>query len=325
MKIGFLVDGGYILGLGHLSRCLSIANYLSKKNIDCIFITSNNSLEQKIKSEYHFYKKISSKNKLEQLMEILKNDLIDILIIDSKSDFFKNKLHILKEYSKIVVIDNLVLGKEADLLILPGLKEQFNHFPNNSLCGENFILLNPKLNSLKYTQKNNSIFLSMGGSDKNNITELLVSSLVKTKFDFNLIIILGQFYKHEKKIRALIRNDSRFQVLVNPPNLYSLMSECKLGIVSFGVTVYESAKAKLPLLVISHSNENDVTAKKLEKYGWYKYLGKFDSIQYDEISKLIISTYTDHELLENMSKCGEIIDGLGYKRVGENILKLVDM
>jgi len=26
-----------------------------------------------------------------------------------------------------------------------------------------------------------------------------------------------------------------------------------------------------------------------------------------------------------MSKCGEIIDGLGYKRVGENILKLVDM
>ena len=43
--------------------------------------------------------------------------------------------------------------------------------------------------------------------------------------------------------------------------------------------MYEAAALNIPTLVISHSFENHFSAKRIEQYGWFEYLGKHDSVK----------------------------------------------
>ena len=42
LKIGIRVDGGYNIGLGHIERCLALANQLKKKGAEIFFICKEN-------------------------------------------------------------------------------------------------------------------------------------------------------------------------------------------------------------------------------------------------------------------------------------------
>ena len=72
--------------------------------------------------------------------------------------------------------------------------------------------------------------------------------------------------------------DTRFKINKNSDNLLGLMKSSSLGIFAFGVSVYEAAFSRLPIITISHSNENEKAAKLLARYGWLKHIGKFKSL-----------------------------------------------
>ena len=322
--VAFRVDGGTMLGLGHLNRCLSIADQLSHKGIRSIFIISDSSIHKNIRSHGYEIFKINKSREALMIKKILKIKNCKILVVDSKRKSVENVLRYLKINVKTVIVDNPKLSKYADLIILPGVKEQFGYYPKNSLVGENYVILGPKFPLKKKFKKNGCILTSAGGSDKKNITYRIVFSFSKLKSNFKMLVILGTFYKYEKKIRELIGNDKRFRILKNPGNLPELMAKCSIGIITFGVMTYEAAATGLPVFVISHSRENDLSARKIQHYGWFKYLGKFNLVDYSKAAKNISSDLKNPVLLREMSKKGKIIDGKGAQRISAEIMKLVN-
>ena len=62
MHIAFMADGGKKLGMGHINRCLTVANELNKKNIHYTFLISNK-LTKKYIEERNFAVKIISSDK----------------------------------------------------------------------------------------------------------------------------------------------------------------------------------------------------------------------------------------------------------------------
>ena len=116
-----------------------------------------------------------------------------------------------------------------------------------------------------------------------------MKQLKKTSLDFTAYIILGKFYSNNKKIHRILQNDKRFILVGSTKNLHEIIVKCQFGIISFGITVYETAALNIPTLVISHSFENHFSAKRIEKYSWYEYLGKYDNINYSKVSEKIIS------------------------------------
>ena len=277
MNIALVADSGKRYGLGSINRCLSIAKVLSKNGHKPIFLSSSKSTESSIKD--YGYKSI--------LLERLKSNT-QILIIDSKKKeivdfkFLKNKI-------KIVLIDNQKYVEYADLVVLPGVKEQFLNPPDNCLIGSKYIILNPNFKKIKVGKLKNTIFISMGGSDKYDITSRIVKQLKKTSLDFTAYIILGKFYLNNKKIQRILQNDKRFILVDSAKNLHEIIVKCQFGIISFGITVYEAAALNIPTLVISHSFENHFSAKRIEQYGWFEYIGKHDNVNYSKVSKKIIS------------------------------------
>lgn len=323
-RVAFRVDGGAVLGLGHLNRCLSIANHLSHQGVQPIFIISNSSIRERILSYGYKIFKINKSQESLIMKKILKKENCKILVVDSKRQSVENVLRYLQRNVKTVLIDNPKLAKYADLVILPGMKEQFRYFPKNSLVGKNYVILGPNFPLTKKFKKNEYILTSTGGSDKKNITYQIVFSFSKLKSNFKMLVILGRFYKYEKKIRKLIGNDKRFRIVKDPKNLPELMARCFAGMITFGVMVYEAAAANLPVFVISHSKENDLSARKIQHYGWFIYLGRFDLINYSKAVMKVTSDLKNPDLLRKMSKKGKIIDGKGAQRIATAIIKLAN-
>ena len=163
----------------------------------------------------------------------------------------------------------------------------------------------------------------MGSSDKKNITQKLVSAFKKSNLKFNLIIVLGKFYSYEKKIQTSIKDDKRFLIKKDPKNFLKLLSCCKLSVIEFGITAYEAAALHVPTLVITHSNENDYSAKKIQKYGLFNYLGKYDKINYSKLVNFILETSKNSSLLKKMKINSCNIDNKGNTRIAIEIIKII--
>ena len=314
------MNSGKRYGLGNVNRCLSIAKVLSKNGHNPIFFISSKSTELLIKD--YGYKSIllnQLKNKT-PIFALIKKLKIKILIIDSKNKEIIN-FKFLKNKVKIVLIDNQNSTQYADLVVLPGVKEQFLNPPANCLIGSKYIILNPNFKKIKTSKLKNTIFISMGGSDKYDITSRIIKPLKKTKLDFTAFIILGKFYSNSKKIHHILQNDKRFILVDNPQNLHEIIAKCQFGIISFGITMYEAAALNIPTLVISHSFENHFSAKRINQYGWFEYLGKYDNINYSKVSEKIISKLTQKQKLK--IKKSKLFDLKGPNRICKKILELI--
>lgn len=324
MHIAFMVDGGKKLGMGHINRCLTVANELNKKNIHSTFLISNK-LTKKYIEERNFAVKIinSDKNHLKNTINFIKRNKIRGLIIDSKKKILEKQIKKISKETKIIFIDNDIESEKIDLVILPGLNEQFKKKPSKSLVGHKYILLNPDFKYYRNTTKNNNILISMGSSDKKNITIKLISSLKKLKSNFDITIVLGKFFSSENDIQQIIKNDDRFKIKKDPKDFLKLLSSCRLAIIEFGIILYEAAALHTPTIVISHSDENDESAKRIETYEFFKYVGKYNKIDYNKISKYILTASKDFSLLNKMKKKSLMIDNRGKTRVAKKIFDII--
>jgi UDP-2,4-diacetamido-2,4,6-trideoxy-beta-L-altropyranose hydrolase len=322
MKIAFRVDSSKKLGLGHVKRCVPLAKSLEKKNILVLFITQFTETRNFLQSKGFIVFTITQKSESVEINQILKKEHCTKLVIDSKRKSIENLLKNLDDKIKVILIDNFQFSNHTDLIISSSFKNPKFNYPKNSIVGPKFLLHGIENIPKFIKHKNNSILLTMGGSDKYDITQKIVNSFLKNLNNFKLIIILGKYYEYEKNLFEIINNDKRFIVIKNPPNLTDLMQQASIGIVTFGITVYEAAICRLPLFVISHSDENDISAKLVEKYGWISYLGKYDKIPYDIIPNTVFNLLKNKRKLQTMKQACLQIDGLGPLRVSKHIEKL---
>jgi UDP-2,4-diacetamido-2,4,6-trideoxy-beta-L-altropyranose hydrolase len=322
MNIAFRVDSSKKLGFGHVNRCKILARNLDKKNTSCIFITQFKQTYEYFLSEGFIVFLIKKKNESEQINQILKKENCLKLVIDSKRKSIKQLTNNISKNIKIILIDNFLNTKSIDLTVISSVKNPRKKYPKNCIVGKEYVLHGIENLPKNKTQKNNSILISMGGSDKYNITKKIINSLLKKNINFEVNIVLGKLYTHEKQIFKLINNNPHFHVIRNPTSLTSLMQESTIGIITFGITVYESAICRLPVFVISHSTENHESSKLVEKYGWISYIGKHNKINYDLLTKNLLDLMNNKKELEKMKKNCSKIDGLGPYRVSEYIKKL---
>ena len=157
MKIGFRTDSSKIIGAGHLSRCLKLAEDLKYKSAEIIFITKNltgnfNNLINKKKFKLVLIKGNKLKNDLIETKEIIKKLKINLLIVDNYKIGINWEKKIRSKVEKLIVIDDFSKRNHYCDLIINNLNSKIRNNTKN-LTGLEYVIVPQIFYNKKISEK----------------------------------------------------------------------------------------------------------------------------------------------------------------------------
>src|SRR3990167_1235500 len=336
-KVLIVTIGGHEIGMGHIMRCLSLANLLRKDKIGVSFCLKNgydseeclSTVSNKVKSEGFDVRYLGDK-----IDKIFDEEMPDVLFIDfphhvRRSEYGDDAKK--RGIANIVFDDMLLNGEAADVVINPSLishqSSVISHQPDYT--GGGYTVINgsflPPLNPLLCKEGKGevdirkdvkNILITMGGSDPTCQTEKILSALVENNVDANMDVVIGMAYK---KLR-FTNYDLRFTIHYDAKNMAELMAKADMAFVAGGITLYEAVFIGLPVIVISQDRYQELAAMEFQKRGFGKYLGFFSDVTKDMISESFKELANNYDRRKKMSDTGrKIVDGKGVYRVAEII------
>lgn len=319
MNILIRADGSLKIGLGHIFRCLTIADYFTKtyKSIKIYFITlSDPELQNKLLRNYEC---IDPRKKFITNELIKKSDLLISDILDTPNNYIN---HIKKENPliKIVCIDNnteLKHIESADIVFNANVfsKDGFNTEtqyyvgPDYMILRDDFFFNCPK----PIHDDVENLFISFGGSDEKGCTLNVLNVLKTVKKPLKINVVVGPMFQYLTDLIKLAKEDERIKIIQEPENIYELMNNADLAIIAAGITLYEISSLGVPSIVIPQVKHQLNIAEEFAKNGVCINLGCNPTST--KIKTNLEKLITDKNLRNNISANGrEFVDGKGLKR-----------
>ncbi len=358
MHIFIRVDSSVEIGYGHVMRCLTLSEELKKQGAKVTFITRNHkgNLNNLIISKKFNLEVISNKNffydslsfydrwltttedvDAKETIKKIAHNQIDWLIVDhySLGVTWENKIR--NFVSKIMVIDDLANRKhncdllfdqtynrkKSDYINLVSKKTKLILGSKNALLRSDFSKL--KHLSVKYRNEYksiNSILISAGSVDNENLTSKVLNALKAIKWKKNPVInvVLSSAAPYLDYVKKLSK-ECKFQVnvLVDISNMAELMLRSDLAIGSGGTTSWERCCMGLPTILIVLADNQKKIGESLFQAGAVITLQEDYEIE-NSISQSIVELMKDKKKYIRMShNASKICDGYGAKRTVEKI------
>ena len=330
-------DASSMVGFGHLMRCISIAEAGIEKNINSIFLISENSnniqkLMSKTNFKCFFIDDFLIKDQIKITTNICSRYNIKHLILDISNEKTFEKLNFYSRYINnlldsnydISIIDgtgdeNLSskLKLENIKIFLPYLipKNQISKFKNcrlfNSLSyfpiRKEFI--NAKKKQTETKNLNFKLLISLSGINLQEKILLIVNAINRFKEYKINIIIMG-------KIDSEINSFHNIKNIEITNSIAEIMEDVDLMIIGSGLIRYEALFMEIPSLIFSLKSEHNQMVEFFSKFGTSLYGGEIEKLSEDDIFNAISSILKDRSKLKNMSnKCKDMIDSQGGLRL----------
>jgi len=338
MKIIFRADGSRDIGLGHIIRCLTLAEELKTRDSssEILFITRYKE-GQKIIEKRGFKVVGTQTDEILQIKEL--GDSVTLLITDflDTANAYISRIKDIDNLKVICIDNNTHLKKiDADMLINANVFEEGETKTiglTRYYLGPKYIILRKEFElahreGKKIKDKVGTILAVSGGADfaKQSLILNSVKALRKIGEEIDIHLIVGPAFPYKNKLNDLLSKTNRhFHVSYNPLNLVEVMKSADMAITAAGITLYELAALGVPSIAIPQvtpktSHQEDI-AHSFERYGACINLGKFPNNEfvYVETTKLI----EDKSLREQLSNNGKaLVDGGGLERTVRLIRKL---
>jgi len=334
MRILFRVEATPKLGLGHLMRCLALAEKFNESvsNTNIVFITSSIAAGEQIKRcGYKLINLPSSENMVEEIKyyeKYLKKAIFITDIPDISEDYLKT----LKEKACLSVsIDD---GSDSifysDILVNPNLNPKINcKYSSNTqyYSGAKYVILKKAFEKYMIKKKQikreaKSLFICFGGSDRNNITQKVVN--VIREMDINITVVIGMMYPYYNELARDIKDYRNTQIKRDAHNMDELIYDADLAIISGGTLLYETSAVRTPAIVICQNQEQNRESEFFTENNAAINLGIFDNINEDTARNTVFRLISDYDKREQLSKnARQLIDGRGANRIVNIILKRV--
>lgn len=315
MSITFIVTGNSSVGLGHVRRALTLADFWLGHDITFILYNSTKEVEEQIKYRNYKVKTVLSLREIPNL--ITSGTLVINDILDTTSEYINS----LK--SKNVFIVNFEdLGEGADYadIVINALYERINPPSNHKYgyeyecLGENFLLTQPN----KFREEVQNILVTFGGADPANLTYKALRALEEIEKGINIRVVIGPAYKWSRKLLNYI--DSKWskknlKLYSKVENMAEIMENVDLAITSNGRTVYELAAMGIPTISIAQNDRE--TLHLFARYSrGIEYLGIACNVS-EKIIKMKVE-----ELIKNTNKRKLMYESLPIIQLRQGIIRV---
>ena len=288
MNVLFRVDSSSKIGLGHVMRCLVLAEQYKEDNVVFAAQDLKGNANREIIDKG--YKLITlNDGSVDELIQRIYELNIDMVVFDHygiNSDFEKA----IKDPSgvKILSFDDIYEKHYCDILLNHNIYADAGKYKGlvpdfcEIRCGEKYTLVRDEFKKIEI-KKNLSnrgklvVFVCLGGADANNISLPVLEILS----DFDDIISNLAITSSNKNIDQLLdfsRRHKDINICINY-NVAELMSNSDIAIITPSVIVHEAMTAKLPFIAIMTADNQKIM---------YQYLreNNYPAFRQDELNEL---------------------------------------
>ena len=342
-NILFRCDGGEGVGIGHVMRCMALAQAWRQMGAQVFFVSSQlpNSLKRKILQE---------RIKLRMICDALGSEA-DAWRTVALADSLKAQVVILDGYRLheryqevvrrshfLVVINDYGFLKRyaADVVLDYNLGASEDDYPRRKpdsilLLGKQYTLLRKEF--LKWRSWHRKIrvdepfriLISLGGSSQSKAIKKVMGALRLLHFEkLEICFLLGGDSVAEKNMASIVASlpfSFAFKQNVNDVTKYMVWAD--MAISGGGVTSWELACMGLPtlLLVCADNQKRGVAELSRRKIAWN--LGPANDVQTRDLAQAITQLLSSPRMRREMSRKGRcLLDGLGAHRVVKRLTQL---
>jgi len=335
-------DGSKDIGMGHLSRCCLIANYLfAEKNIQSIIVIRNNIaanffISNKCKTAIIHYidNNSSCEDELACVSDLVTNENISLILLDLLETNLTDQ-YISGLYENNIPISAIIDDSERRVvdvdLILNGNPNQaefdYSKEKGKYLLGAACFIMDSSYaeNPIRNKTPGNCILLTLGGSDHNNLIFGVLDVLMNIPDVSEVVILTSKSTGYFDELSRFVNDQSKKIRLYNDvPILQPYWAECDLAITAGGNTLFERIASGVPGASICQLPRQMEIADKFEVMGVNRNIGYGPEIESDILMKSIsdfIANDSNH--LKQQKKCREIITGNGIKLFSNELFKLI--
>ncbi|MFW5891181.1 MAG: UDP-2,4-diacetamido-2,4,6-trideoxy-beta-L-altropyranose hydrolase [bacterium] len=331
-NILFRTDANPEIGLGHLSRCVSLALEFKKLNHNVIFVIRNNDTAKEYLAyyelDYIIIDNMIAKKEMQFISKIVEDNKVKIVFIDSyelnSNSVYLNFFKKIKNITVVTIEGFKKYPVQGDIIINPNLfasdKVKFyDQKKSKLLFGINYSLLKPDyLNAALNNKERNNILVTFGGSDSQNATIPILNALKDLKH--SILVVIGPFFdeRNTERIKQICNLHDNISCFENLTDLKSLYKKSFIAICAAGVTVSELIYFNIPALVYYTSDNQKLIAQKYDGLQLGLNLGDFNDFDNEFLKKkldLLVCNRYSYFLKNNKKK----MKGNPVRRVVEEI------
>ncbi len=337
MQSIFRVDAGPRIGLGHLTRCLSVAAALDDLGTESIFLTSEDpTVRSRIKRfgfEMEFSSMSGTGDDIMQTLSLAERNHCRFVIVDSYRVDAPYLARLRTEGLYVAAIDDLARYVFPCQLVINGgahasqLRYQSSSGDTRFLLGPEYALLRPEFWDVPLRAPKelvHNIVVTLGGGDPYDLMPRLIALLDRLPEAFTLTAITGPFFDNVRKIKELASAAThRVNIVESPESLFEIIADADLAISAGGQTLYELAATGTPSIAIQVADNQEKSLKALEAKGVVRVSGDAeDATIMDKIEEDTLDLVRNASARKAMSSKGcQLVDGRGAARVAREIMK----
>lgn len=347
-RIVIRADGNRQIAMGHVMRCLSIADELRERGADVTFVTAGDETGDLIRSRgFQNHILHSDYDRMEQELPVLRGYLKeygpDLILVDSYyvTDAY---MEALRRICKTAYIDDL--GQPVypvDLLInyniygseLPYEKyyvEKEIPLPDRILTGCRYAPLRAEFRQGRRSRVRDrvtDVLITTGGGDKANTSGRLCRKLFEERKrgqhgGIHYHVICGPFAQNRQELMEIASADDAFVIHDFVTNMSEFLIEYDLAVSAGGSTMYELCSMGLPTICFTFADNQRLQAECFDRTTEVKNAGNMTdhpAETIDRIAERLSQLEQDSALRQAVrEQMLALVDGRGAIRIAEALL-----
>ena len=258
-NILFRADGNAQIGLGHVMRCLALANMLQDDfSMRFALIEPSSEVRALVEKAGVAVVELPKLDSKTAFLAYIQPD--DIVVLDGYAFDEAFQRLVRERAKKLVFIDDLAEGHQvADVVInhAGGVTEaDYDAESYTQFClGPHYALLRPeflKPGGFGEPPADGPIFISFGGSDAGNVSLMALKAIQQVDADLPVHLILGPFHPGRAAIDAFQPQLPNLTIRQNltAAQMVDALQQCSLAITACSTIAYEVCAINRPLITV---------------------------------------------------------------------------
>jgi UDP-2,4-diacetamido-2,4,6-trideoxy-beta-L-altropyranose hydrolase len=351
MNLLFRTDASVTMGTGHVMRCIALAQAVQDAGGSAVFAMAATTagVQARLAAESCDLLFLPcdgrSDEDAQQTISLARERAVDWIVVDGYQFTADYQQALKAAGSKIVFVDDYghAAHYPADLVLnqnayadekLYAAREPYTRL----LLGSDYCLLRREFISWRGWKRviapvGNKILVTMGGSDPENFTAVVIEGLRQLNNVATTVVVGGSNPHFESLQRMVLQSGEQFRLMTSVANMADLMAWADLAVSGAGSTCWEMCLLQLPMMLIDLADNQKPIAHVLEASGAAVHLGTYPESQVktqlgsagvvtgkkiaERVSNLLASE-TERSALS--ARCGKLVDGRGAERVCSELL-----